>query len=80
MTSGEQTGLAPVETGRIENRTEDSTDLAMFVRLSDDKLRNWDRARIVDVLLQETKIDRGTAEIIGREVEDYIQNSKIKYV
>jgi len=80
MTSGEQTGLAPVETGRIENRTEDSTDLAMFVRLSDDKLRNWDRARIVDVLLQETKIDRGTAEIIGREVEDFIQNSKIKYV
>jgi len=80
MISGEQTGLAPVETGRIENRTEDSTDLAMFVRLSDDKLRNWDRARIVDVLLQETKIDRGTAEIIGREVEDFIQNSKIKYV
>ncbi len=80
MTSGKQTGLAPVETGRIENRTEDSTDLAMFVRLSDDKLRNWDRARIVDVLLQETKIDRGTAEIIGREVEDFIQNSKIKYV
>lgn len=80
MTSGEQTGLAPVETRRIRNRTEDSTDLAMFVRLSDDKLRNWDRDRIVDALLQETKIDRGTAEIIGREVEDFIQNSKIKYV
>lgn len=80
MTSGEQTGLAPVETRRIRNRTEDSTDLAMFVRLSDDKLRNWDRDRIVDALLRETKIDRGTAEIIGREVEDFIQNSKIKYV
>lgn len=80
MTSGEQTGLASVETGRIKDRTEDSTDLAMFVRLSDDKLRNWDRDRIVDALLQETKIDRGTAEIIGREVEDFIQNSKIKYV
>ncbi len=80
MSSGEQTGLAPVETMVVKNGTEDSTDLAMFVRLSDDKLRNWDRDRIVDALLQETKIDRGTAEIIGREVEEFIQNSKIRYV
>ena len=78
--SGEQPGLSLVESGRVKSRVEDSTDLAMFVRLSDDKLRGWDRDRIVDALLQETKIDRDTAELVGREVEEFIQQTKIKYV
>ncbi|MBW2623670.1 MAG: anaerobic ribonucleoside-triphosphate reductase [Deltaproteobacteria bacterium] len=78
--SVEEPVLALIETGRTKNKMEDSTDLAMFVRLSDDKLRSWDRKRIVDALLEETKIDRGTAELIGREVEEFIQQTKIKFV
>ena len=37
---------------------EDSTDLALFVRTSQDDMMGWDRQRIVDALMRETFVDR----------------------
>ena len=58
----------------------DATDMAMFVRSSDEDLQGWDRQRIVDALLKETMIDNDTAQQIGREVEGFVKKSNIKFV
>jgi len=59
---------------------EDSTDIALFVRTSQEDMLDWDRQRIVDALLRETLVDRDTAERISIEVEDIIQSGKVKTV
>jgi ribonucleoside-triphosphate reductase len=59
---------------------QDATDMAMFVRSSDEDLQGWDRQRIVDALLKETMIDHDTAHQIGREVEGFVKKSNIKFV
>jgi len=58
----------------------DATDIAVFVRSSDDNLKGWNRQRIVDALLRETRIDADTAERIGQEVEEFVRHSGIKFV
>lgn len=63
-------GIRPVET----------TDMALFVRTSNEAMDSWDRSRIVDALLRETFIDEGTAEVISLEVENNIRRSGIKII
>ena len=57
-----------------------ATDMALFVRSSDEDLKGWDRQRIVDALLRETMIDHDTAHRIGREVENAIRQFDVKFV
>lgn len=59
---------------------EDSTDIALFVRTSQDDMTGWNRQRIVDALLRETFIDRDTAERISKDVEATIQSGAVKTV
>ena len=58
----------------------DTTDMALFVRTSEESMEGWDRQRIVDALIRETYIDPDTAEAISREVEEIIRGSKINMV
>ena len=58
----------------------ETTDMALFVRTSDESMLDWNRQRIVDALLRETYIDLDTATEISREVEDMITTSKIKMI
>ncbi|MFH1089998.1 MAG: anaerobic ribonucleoside-triphosphate reductase [Pseudomonadota bacterium] len=58
----------------------DATDMSLFVRSSDEALKEWDRQKIVDALLRETEIDEDTADRIGREVEEFVKQSRIHYV
>jgi anaerobic ribonucleoside-triphosphate reductase len=58
----------------------ETTDMALFVRTSDEAMLGWDRQRIVDALMRETYVDFDTAKEIAREVEDLIVTSKIKMV
>jgi ribonucleoside-triphosphate reductase len=58
----------------------DSTDLALFVRTSEEDIIGWDRKRIVDALLRETFIDRDTAERISADVEETVQKGAVKTV
>jgi len=67
---------------RIESqksRTE-TTDLALFVRTSDEDLSGWDRQKIVDALIREANVEPATADQISQEVQDVIVNARIKYV
>ncbi|MEO0142796.1 MAG: anaerobic ribonucleoside-triphosphate reductase [candidate division WOR-3 bacterium] len=66
----------------LEKRPEEreTTDYALFVRTSDDDFVSWDRHRIVDALINETNIDKATAEKIARETEDTILNSDVKLI
>jgi len=59
---------------------EDSTDIALFVRSSQDDMSGWNRQRIVDALLRETFIDRDTAEQISKDIEATIQRGSVKTV
>ena len=66
---------------RQEFREEaETTDMALFVRTSDESLNDWNRQRIVDALVRETDIDPETAREIAREVEDLITTSRIKMI
>ena len=58
----------------------ETTDMALFVRTSDEAMLGWDRQRIVDALMRETYVDFDTAKEIAREVEDFIATSKIKSI
>ncbi len=58
----------------------ETTDMALFVRTSDEAMLGWDRQRIVDALMRETYVDFDTAKGIAREVEDLIATSKIKLI
>ncbi len=58
----------------------ETTDMALFVRTSDEVMLGWDRQRIVDALMRETYVDFDTAKGIAREVEDLIATSKIKLI
>ncbi len=65
------------ESGKFSNET---TDMALFVRTSAETLSDWNRQRIVEALQRETTIDPDTAERISREVEETIIASKISLV
>lgn len=69
---------AQARTHQVVN--EDSTDIALFVRSSQDDMIGWNRQRIVDALLRETFLDRGTAEKISRDIEVTIQAGKVKTI
>lgn len=58
----------------------DSTEFALFVRSSDDTIRQWDRSRISRALIREANLDQDTAEEIAREVEEIIVTSNVRRV
>ena len=58
----------------------ETTDMALFVRTSDEAMSGWDRQRIVDALMRETYVDFDTAKEISREVEELIATSRIKMI
>ncbi|MGQ9513952.1 MAG: anaerobic ribonucleoside-triphosphate reductase [Thermoproteota archaeon] len=56
------------------------TDIALFVKVSRGDIVKWDRSKIVEALLRETKISERMAERISIEVERTIIDSKIKFI
>jgi len=58
----------------------ETTDMALFVRTSDESMHGWERQRIVDALIRETYVDLDTAKDIAQEVEELIATSKIKMI
>ncbi|MFC1855883.1 anaerobic ribonucleoside-triphosphate reductase [Thermodesulfobacteriota bacterium] len=56
----------------------DTTDMVLFVRTSDEDLKGWDRQKIVEALIRETLLDKDTADTISIEVEEQIKKSNIK--
>ncbi len=61
-------------------KTMDATDLAMFVRTSEEDIVGWDRGRIIAALVRETNIDPEMAEIIAEEVEAQIKTLNLRSV
>jgi ribonucleoside-triphosphate reductase len=73
--------IIEMKRNRQEVREEaETTDMALFVRTSDESMYDWNRQRIVDALVRETDIGLDTAREIAREVEDLIAASKIKMI
>ena len=59
---------------------DETTDMALFVRTSDEDMSFWNRQRIVDALVKETSLDPAIAEEISKEVQDQIVASKISLI
>ncbi|MBU0730914.1 MAG: anaerobic ribonucleoside-triphosphate reductase [Proteobacteria bacterium] len=59
---------------------QDATDIVLFVRTSEEDITGWNRTRIVDALLRETFVDKGTAEKISIDVEATIMSGAVKTV
>jgi len=59
---------------------DDSTDLALFVRTTEEDITGWDRQRIVEALLRETLVDPDTAERISLEIEETVKNGAIRTI
>jgi ribonucleoside-triphosphate reductase len=58
----------------------ETTDLALFVRTSEEDITGWNRQRIVDALLRETFIDPDTAIRISKDVEKTVKSGALKTV
>ena len=63
-----------------EKSFNETTDLALFVRTSNEDIAGWNRQKIIDALVRETYVDVGTAEQISKEVQEIIIASKIAWV
>ncbi len=68
-------GIRP-EIKKTEDESE-STELALFVRTSNEEIHKWDRQRIYDALIRETDIHPDAANIISKEVEKLIASLEI---
>ncbi|MCX8045123.1 MAG: anaerobic ribonucleoside-triphosphate reductase [Desulfobacterota bacterium] len=64
----------------IGEECHETTDLALFVRTSDDDLAGWDRQKIVEAMVREAGVSPHVADEISREVQSVIRDSKIKFV
>jgi len=56
---------------------QETTDITLFVKTSNEDMARWNRQRIVDALIRETNVDVETAEAISKEVEKQIVSSGI---
>ncbi len=72
-------GNLKVLDGKFQRNTE-TTDMALFVRTSSEEMAGWDRERIEEALIRETRLDEGTAQEIASEIEQMITLSGIKMV
>jgi len=58
----------------------DVTDIALFVRTSDEQVKKWDKKRITESLLRETSIEEAQAKKISAIVEKKILDYDIKFL
>jgi len=58
----------------------DPTDLALFVRTSDDAITNWDKQKIVQAMVREAGVPENIAQSVSREVEETVLSSKVKVI
>jgi ribonucleoside-triphosphate reductase len=72
-------GVVKIEPHLVDN-SQETTDMALFVRTSGEDMAGWNRRRIVDALVRETYIDLETAERISKEVEQVIIASRINLI
>ena len=70
--------LGEIRKSEVKNRisTDETTDMALFVRTSDEDMVVWNRGRIVDALVREAYVDPATAEEISKEVQEQIVASR----
>jgi ribonucleoside-triphosphate reductase len=61
-------------------KTEEATDLSVFVRTSTDDIVAWDKDKIVEALVKETGINAEIAAIIAIEVEKQIKAMAVKSI
>ncbi len=58
----------------------ESTEYSLFVRTSDEDIKEWDKQRIHDALIRETNISEDAASIVSKEVERLILSLDIDYI
>lgn len=69
-----------MEESKRDFSQKDATDLALFVKVSQDNVLKWDKERIVNSLVKETGIDGPLAGKIADRVERIIKESNIEFI
>lgn len=69
-----------IKKSQSQVKGDESTDLTLFVRTSDEELKRWDKNRIYDALVRETDISEDAANIISKEVEKMVSKMEIDYI
>ena len=66
--------LGEIRKSEVKSRisTDETTDMALFVRTSDEDMVVWNRQRIIDALVREACVDLATAEEVSKEVQKQI--------
>ncbi|MBI5208075.1 MAG: anaerobic ribonucleoside-triphosphate reductase [Candidatus Firestonebacteria bacterium] len=62
----------------VQSSVNESTDISLFVRRTEDDIVGWDKQKIVAALIQETGLPAKIAHSISQEVEEEIIYSKIR--
>jgi ribonucleoside-triphosphate reductase len=60
--------------------TPESTELSLFVRTSDEDIKEWDKQKIHEALIRETNIGEDAAAIVAKEVEKLILSLDLDYI
>ena len=58
----------------------DPTELALFVRTSDDAIANWDKQKMVQAMVREAGVPENIAQSVSREVEETVLSAKVKVI
>jgi ribonucleoside-triphosphate reductase len=69
-----------IKKSQSQMKGDESTDLTLFVRTSDEELKLWNKDRIYDALVRETDISDDAANIISKEVEKMVSKMEIEYI
>jgi ribonucleoside-triphosphate reductase len=62
------------------DKATESTELSLFVRTSDEEIKEWSKEKIYEALMRETAISPDAALIVAREVEKMIKNMGIEVI
>ncbi|MEM3396421.1 MAG: anaerobic ribonucleoside-triphosphate reductase [Thermoplasmata archaeon] len=62
------------------DKVSESTELSLFVRTSDEEIKEWNREKIYEALMRETTISPDAAMIVAKEVDKMIKNIGVEVI
>ncbi|MGC9059859.1 MAG: anaerobic ribonucleoside-triphosphate reductase [Thermoplasmata archaeon] len=62
------------------DKISETTELSLFVRTSDEEIKEWNKERIYEALMRETTISADAALIVAKEVEKMIRHIGVEVI
>ncbi|MEM3445569.1 MAG: anaerobic ribonucleoside-triphosphate reductase, partial [Thermoplasmata archaeon] len=62
------------------DKVSETTELSLFVRTSDEEIKEWNKEKIYEALMRETTISADAAMIVAKEVDKMIKNIGVEVI